>query len=198
VQQVGTVLDDVLQVALRLHAQNRTAVERKGPLPEAEARRASARADQRRLQQARERLAKVEADKLVAQHALEPYSYDLTKSAASTRDTFQARSELRNVLRQMDPKARAQALAESQDFRRAALELPGQASGLQSADYASLYRAEIAQRFPDELSQLADAEAALAAAKATLATVEQALTNELQAVGAPVAEPAAPAPATDF
>lgn len=194
VAKVARELDAAMQIALRLHSINRAAVEKRGPLPEVETRRAAVRQDQRALAKIAERVALVQKETLVYRTALQPYSYDLTKSAASSTDTFAARQELRAILRSLpDAKARMTALGESMEFRRAALEQPAQASGLSETDLAHIHRVEMETRYPDELRQIGEADAAISAVKATLATINHAVNNELAAVSAPVAE-AAPAP----
>ena len=198
VAKVARELDSAMQIALRLHSLNRAAVEKRGPLPEPESRRAAARNDQRALAKIQERLTAVHVDSLKFRQSLAPFDYPMTSTDNSTRSTFAARQELRSVLRSMSPQARIAALAERVDFRAAALEQPPQASGLGEADYNAVFRAELAARYPNELLQIAETDQALEAVRATISTVSQAINNELAAVGAPATEPAPQPAPTDF
>jgi hypothetical protein len=151
VGRAAAAYDALAQVGLRLHNQNRAvilarAANKEPVIPEPGVRTALARSEQKKLAAMAEHLDAIEGE-LTAWKAKTLRPFDYPANVSATSDTFAARTELRAVLRAMTPKDRAAALRDDVEFRKAALELRPQVSGLVPTEYALLCKSSSSKSF---------------------------------------------------
>jgi hypothetical protein len=104
------------------------------------------------------------------------------------------RQEMRSLRREL-PVADRLKLMQKHEYRKAALELPPEMSALPASEYTRLFEEELAQKHPDIVEGVAQAEKAVRIVSRVIETATEAVTNELISAGSTIQEPVAePAP----
>jgi hypothetical protein len=191
VGRAGAVFREAVRVAQRRHEQNRHIIEsniRNQPpkVGEPNVRQSVARGEQRKLAELHHQVGQVADEVFLARAKLTPFDYNNDIAPALRRQ------ELRALLRSMPNDEERMKAMHNVEFRRAALEQPGLASGIPDSTLAELRREQVAARFPEEVANIEEAEQAIEIARGVLKTTELAVSNELVQSGTTVAEPAAP------
>ena len=98
------------------------------------------------------------------------------------------RQELRSLLRELPQQDRLKLMAKY-EFKRAALEQPPEVSALPVSKYTRIYEEELAQKHPDIIEGVAQANEAVKICERVIQTAGEAVNNELIAAGTTVVEP---------
>lgn len=183
----------LIAIAQKRHEQNEMVrnarVKNQTPtLPEAETRVRSARAEQKQVGAIHHITAQIADAVFVRKMELKKSMLDIGDAGLPA---IMSDQEMRTALRSMDDKQRSAAMQDAR-FRMAALRAPAVLSGLAESMHQHLIQLEMETRFPADMAQLADGEAAVELTRETAQVVTRAVENELHAVNAPIAEPAAP------
>lgn len=195
VAALGRERTAVLNIAQKRHLQNqavRTAKITRQPaqLPEPDVRAKIARTEQKQLAQIHHKAAQVADEVFLKKTELRNKALDNGPSLVDAMN----RAELRSALRSMPDKQRIDAMKNFK-FRNAALEQPAALSGLPENLHADLIEETMRAKFPQDMTDLADAQEAIELLQETLKPATKAVQNELRAAGAPLSEPSEPEPA---
>jgi hypothetical protein len=146
-----------------------------------------ARQEQKRLAELERHVGGVADAVFLAKANLKPFDYEKDGFTGALR-----RQELRAILRTMPDDAKRLEAMHNRHFRAAALEQPGEVSGLPQSTLAQLKEEEIAAKFPDIVNGHAKASEAIELVRQALKTATRAVEAELIASGTTVSEPAPP------
>jgi hypothetical protein len=180
---------ETMKIAQRHHLQNREVllakVANKTPkVPEVGVRQTLARQEQKRLDELDRAVGQIADETFLAKAKLKPYDYEKGGMIGALN-----RQELRNHLRGMDDKARREALLKPV-YRAAALEQPGEISGVPASTLDQLREEELQAKYPGIVQGVEEAKEAIELLLTSLATARKAVHNELIASGAATAIPA--------
>jgi hypothetical protein len=167
--------------AQRLHTQNEAVrlarAQNKTPeIPSAEVRQQLAKRDAQTIAKLRDEFVANELEAHTRKQSHKPFKYDPDFTDAMHRQ------EMRAFLRGRDNKARTE-LVRKPAFRRAALEVEPELSGLSPEQYARYFEGSVRERYPDQMRELDDHDRAHEMAELVLKATEAALHNEFKASG---------------